>query len=98
MVDSNWLKNGLLGPNSSNILQVELLEIYQSLFLAKTLDIDELVCYSDPLNGINLIKGPSAKYHVHDVLVQDIEELNEQSNVTIYHTLWEGNQCVDFMA
>jgi len=38
------------------------------------------------------------KYHVHVVLIQDIKELIEQSNITIYHTLREGNQCAYFMA
>ncbi|MCI37547.1 replication protein A1-like protein, partial [Trifolium medium] len=60
--------------------------------------IDELVCYSDSLLCINLIKGPIVKYHVYVVLIQDIKELISQSNVTLCHTLREGNHCVDFLA
>jgi len=30
-------------------------------------------------------------------LIQDIKKLTEQNNITIYHTLQKGNQCVDFM-
>jgi len=84
--------------NSSDILQAELLYIYQGLLLAKTMDIDELDFYSNTLHSINLIKGPPMKYHVHVVMIQDIKELIEQSNITIYPTLREGNQCADFMA
>ena len=84
--------------NSTDILQVELLVIFQDLLLAKTMNIDELVCYSDSLHGINLITGPPMKHHVRAVLIQDIKDLIEQSNITICHTLRERNQCADFIA
>jgi hypothetical protein len=32
------------------------------------------------------------------VLIQDIKELISQPNVSLYHTLREGNQCADFFA
>ena len=57
--------------NSSYILQVELLAIYQGLLLAKTLKTNELICYSNSLHNINLIKGPSMKYHVYALLIHD---------------------------
>ncbi|MCI72997.1 N-hydroxycinnamoyl/benzoyltransferase, partial [Trifolium medium] len=41
---------------------------------------------------------PQSKYHVHAVLIQDIKELISHSNVTLQHTLREGNQCEDFLA
>jgi hypothetical protein len=31
-------------------------------------------------------------------LIQDIKELLSQTNVSLYHTLREGNQCADFFA
>jgi hypothetical protein len=37
-------------------------------------------------------------YHIHAVLIQDIKELLSQSNISLYHTLREGNQCADFFA
>lgn len=83
--------------NSSDILQVELLAIYQGLLLAKSMNIDAIVCYSDSLHGINLIKGLPMKYHVHVVLIQDIKDLLEQNKIIVCHTLREGNQCADFM-
>ncbi|XP_024636248.1 uncharacterized protein [Medicago truncatula] len=61
------------------------------------MNIDAIVCYSDSLHGINLIKGPPMKYHVHVVLIQDIKDLLEQNNIIVCHTLREGNQCADFM-
>jgi len=44
------------------------------------------------------MNGRREKYHVYVVLVQDIKEPLHQSNVTICHTLREGNQCADFFA
>ncbi|CAJ2656436.1 unnamed protein product [Trifolium pratense] len=62
------------------------------------MDIDELVCYSDSLHRINLIKGSQVKFHMHAVLIQDIKDLISQSNVSRCHTLREGNQYADFFA
>jgi hypothetical protein len=61
------------------------------------MDIDELVCYSDSLHCISLIKDPTMNYHVYDVLIEDIKELFSQSNTTLCHTLREGNNCADFL-
>ncbi|GAU33795.1 hypothetical protein TSUD_221330 [Trifolium subterraneum] len=83
---------------SFDILLAELYAIYQGLTLAKDLDIDELVCYSDSLLCINLIKSLIVKYHIYVVLIQDIKELISQSNITLCHTFRDGNQCVDFLA
>ncbi|GAU22830.1 hypothetical protein TSUD_281970 [Trifolium subterraneum] len=83
---------------SSDILLAEMYAIYKGLLLAKEMSIDDLVCYSDSLHCVNLIKGPHAKYPIHAVLIQDIKELLSQTNVSLYHTLREGNQCVDFFA
>ncbi|GAU26946.1 hypothetical protein TSUD_06180 [Trifolium subterraneum] len=58
---------------SSDILLAELFAIYTGFTLAKNMAIDELVCYSDSFHSINLIKGPSIKYHVYAVLIQDIK-------------------------
>jgi ribonuclease HI len=72
--------------------------IYNGLLLAKDTSIDELVCYSDSLYRVNLIKGPQVRYHIHAVLIQDINELLSQPNVSLYHTLRERNQGADFFA
>lgn len=83
--------------DSSDISYDELYSIYQGLILARNLNIDDLVCYSDSLHHINLLKSPTLSLHVYAVLIQDVKDLLEHNNVTIYHTLREGNQCTDFM-
>jgi ribonuclease HI len=72
--------------------------IYKGLLLAKDISVDELVCYSDSLHFVNLIKGPQIKFHIYAVLIQDIKDQFSQTNVSLYHTLREGNQCADFFA
>jgi len=98
--DAGFYLSGFSGyiQGSSDILHAELYAIYQGLLLVKNMNIIDLVCYSDSLHCINLIQGPSMKFHVYAVLIQDIKELIAQTNVTVYHTLREGNQCADFMA
>jgi hypothetical protein len=60
--------------------------------------IDELVCYSDSLHCINLIKCPQIKFHIYAVLIQDIKVLLSQTNISLQDTLREVNQCADFFA
>jgi len=81
-----------------DILYVELRAIYEGLILAKCFNIIELVCYTDFLHCINLLKGPTMRYHVYVVLIQDVKDLIRQCNVTVCYTLRKGNQCVNFMA
>jgi ribonuclease HI len=83
--NSGFYLSGFSGfiRESSDIMLAELFVIYQELTLAKDLALEELICYSDSLLCINLIKGPIVKYHVHDVLIQDINDLISQSNVTL---------------
>ncbi|KAK2361864.1 F-box/kelch-repeat protein [Trifolium repens] len=83
---------------SSAILLVELYVIYKGLLLAKDMNIYELICYSDSLHCVNFIKSSEVRYHIHAVLIQDIKELLSQINASLYHTLRERNECVNFFA
>jgi hypothetical protein len=83
---------------SSDILLVELYAIYKSLLLEKDMSIDKLVCFSDNLYCVNLIKGIQVKYHIHVVLIQDRKELLSQTNVSLIHTFREMNQYINFFA
>jgi hypothetical protein len=83
---------------SSDILLAEFYAIYKGLLLAKDMNIDDLVCCSDSLHCVNLIKGLQVKFHIYAVLIQDIKELLSQTNVSLHRTLREENQCVYFFA
>jgi hypothetical protein len=62
----------------SDMLLAELYDIYKGLLLAKDMNIDELIYYSDYLHCVKFIKGPQAIYSIHAILVQDISELLPQ--------------------
>jgi hypothetical protein len=83
---------------SSDILFAELYAIFKGFLLAKDMSVDELVCYSDSLHCVNLIKSPQIKCHIYAVLIQDIKKLLSQTNVSLYHTLRDKNQCAYFFA
>lgn len=72
--------------DSSDVMYVERFAIYQGLVLAKSLNITDLVCYTDSLHCINLLKGPTMRYHVYVVLIQDVKDLIRQDNVVVCHT------------
>jgi ribonuclease HI len=85
-------------PSSSDILQAELSAIYFGLSMASDLGYAHLACYSDSMLVINTIKEGYSKYHVYAVLIHEIQELLSHENVSLHHTLREGNQCADFLA
>jgi len=84
--------------NSDDIMLAKLSAIYHGLVTTKDLGYTELACYSDSLVCINLLNGPVERYHVFAVLIQNIKQLLLQSNITVSHTLREGNQCINFLA
>jgi len=47
---------------------------------------------------MNLIKRPTTRFHVYVVLIQDVTDSIEQSNVNVCHTFREENHCANFMA
>jgi ribonuclease HI len=85
-------------PASTDILQAELSAIYFRLCSVKDLGIAPLACYSNSLLAINTIKEASSKFHVYAVIIHEIKLLLSQMNVSLNHTLREGNQCADFLA
>jgi hypothetical protein len=38
------------------------------------------------------------RYHIYAILIQDIKKLLSHTDVSLYHTLKEGNQCADLFA
>jgi len=92
-----WDFHGFI-TNSDDILFDELSAIYHGLLMARDMDIIDFVCYSNSLLCTNLINGRSSKFHICVTLIQDIKDLLSQSNISIIHTLREGNQCADYFA
>jgi ribonuclease HI len=87
--DTGFFLVGFSGfiPGSDDILLGELSAIYRGLIMAKDLGYVEFACYSDSLACINLINDPNERYHIYVVLIQDIKQMFQQTNVTVSHTL-----------
>lgn len=80
-------------------LHVELFAMLQGLILAWNACLRNLICYTNSLNVITLIREQLPPFHKYAVIVQDIHDLLQRNwEVVIRHTLREGNQCADFMA
>jgi len=78
---SNYL-SGFSGfiNNSQDILFVELTTLHQGLILAISLNCGNLACYSDSLLAVNLIRDDLPRYHVYDVLVNNIKDILNSRN------------------
>jgi len=79
-------------------LHAELSAILYGLKMATDMGFAPVACYSDFILAINSIKEAFSKYHVYAVIIHEIQELLSYDNVSIHHTLREGNQCADFLA
>lgn len=82
----------------ANILLAELTAIHQGLKLVMDLNVNEIMCYSDSLLAVNLIANDTPRYHIYAALIQNIKDLLNDRNISLHHTLREGNQCADFFA
>jgi ribonuclease HI len=84
--------------HSQDILFAEFTAHYQGVILVINMNYEEVACYSDSLQTVNLINEGSNHFHVYAVLIQNIKDLIAPRNFTLHHSLREGNQCADFFA
>jgi hypothetical protein len=66
--------------------------------MAIDLNMNDLMCYSDSLLAVNLIMNDTPRFHIYVVLIQNIKDLLVDRNISLHHTLREGNQCADYFA
>lgn len=95
----SWI-HGFLGFGQQNsVLHMELMAIFKWLELVWTLGYRHVVCFSDSMLAINLVRDPPSQYHVFAVLIAHICQLLKRSwRVRLEHILREGNFCADFVA
>lgn len=97
--DGGWISgfSGFIGH--SEVLKVELLGIYHGLRLAWERDFKEILCYTDSLCALKLIKEQHEEFHRYATIVQDNRDsMALPWKVELLHTLREGNQCTDYFA
>lgn len=77
----------------------ELFAIYVGLSLAWRNGYRDIVCETDSMMALNLIKDGVDLFHPHASILANIHKVMAQDwNVELIHTLREGNSCADWLA
>ncbi|KAJ1409532.1 Ribonuclease H domain [Sesbania bispinosa] len=97
--DGDWIQGFYGNLGCGDILRAELAAIWQGLKLCWELEFRDVKCMSDSQLALSLILGDVSNFHQHAGVVKEIRKLISQDwNVTMAHTLREGNQCADYLA
>ncbi|XP_057432515.1 uncharacterized protein LOC130725286 [Lotus japonicus] len=91
---------GFLGSGGcGSVLEMELMAIFHGLRVTWDKGFRRVLCSSDSLLAVSLIRNPPSSFHVHAVIIACIRAmLSRPWMVRLEHTLREGNACVDYMA
>ncbi|MCI17473.1 ribonuclease H protein [Trifolium medium] len=83
----------------SSVLYVKIMAILRGLQLCWSNGYSSIVCYSDLLQAVSLIKDGVSHFHTLANEIHNIHQLLRRDwNVVIDHTLREGNMCADVLA
>lgn len=85
-------------PAGSCALFVELLAIKHCLLLAWDLGYWRVVCESDSLDAIRMLKSPILPSYPGDVIVDIVSMFTHMSHVSSHHIRREVNTCADKLA
>ncbi|KAJ1375369.1 Ribonuclease H domain [Sesbania bispinosa] len=82
----------------SDITKAEILGILQGLKIASERKFRNLICYTDSMYSIHLIKNEDISYHRDAPEIAEIRDLLAHDwRVDLRHTLREGNVCADLL-
>jgi ribonuclease HI len=82
-----------------SVLYAEIMAILHGLQLCWSNGYGSIVCYSDSLQAVSLIKDGVSHFHTFANEIHNIRQLLRKDwNVVIDHTLREGNTCADILA
>lgn len=81
------------------ITHVELLAILHGITMCREMGIRKLVCFSDFLHALHLIREGNLILHRHENEITIIRAyINKDWDCKLLHTLGEGNHCTRFLA
>ncbi|GAU48971.1 hypothetical protein TSUD_188180 [Trifolium subterraneum] len=73
--------------------------IYHGLRIARDLGFSSILCYSDSQTVLDLILKGHSIYHCYAAVITNIQDMLKFNwNVTLCHSLREGNFSADFLA
>lgn len=97
--EGEWIAGFASFIGHSNNLHVELLAILNGLLIGWNKDFRNIICYSNSLNVVNLVKESMSPFHKYATIILDIHELLGRNwSVKFSHTLREGNGSANYMA
>jgi ribonuclease HI len=95
----SFLKGFYGKVSHASVLFAEIMAILQGLEICWLNGFRNLVCYSDSLLAVTLIREGVSAYHKYANEIQCIRHLLRRNwNVEVKHTLREGNACADVLA
>ncbi|MCI12539.1 ribonuclease H protein [Trifolium medium] len=72
---------------------------YHALKIARASGYHRLFCYSDSQTMLDLVLKGYKNYHCYAAIIANIHDLLKLDwDISLSHTLREGNACVDFLA
>ncbi|OMO81305.1 reverse transcriptase [Corchorus capsularis] len=95
----SWLMGFKLHLGVCSNVEAELQAIRQGLLVAWNCSYRDIICETDALIAIDLIKNGDAKFHPLGYLLIDIRQLlHREWRCKLQHTYREGNFCADWLA
>jgi ribonuclease HI len=97
--DGNFIWGFYGSTDVPSILLAEITAILQGLQLCWESGFRKVICFSDSLQSVSLIREGVSVYHRFANEIHHIRNmLNREWDVVINHTFREGNACADIMA
>ncbi|XP_045802689.1 uncharacterized protein LOC123896330 [Trifolium pratense] len=90
---------GVRLAREANTTMLELMAIYHDLKIARDLDFSSILCYSDSQIVLDLILKGHNIYHCYVAVITNIQDMLKLNwDVTLSHSLREGNCSADWLA
>jgi ribonuclease HI len=97
--DGEWISgfSGYLGIANNTF--AELMALYHGLKIAREAGNNRLFCYSDSKTVLDLLSTDMNSFHCYAATIANIQDLLKlEWDVSVRHSLREGNFCADFLA
>ena len=83
----------------SNIVYAEIMALFHGINICLELGVQKVVCYSDSLHVLGLIRDGNQDFHMFGNEIAIIRGMIRRNwEFQLHHTLREGNQCADWLA
>lgn len=97
--DGAWITGFFGSIGISNNLLAEFLALSHGLTLVWNLGHRDIVCYSDSLHPLTLIKEDYCLHHIYVAIIFNIKGIVSRDwNIRLVHTLCKGNAFTDLLA